>query len=195
MIVSFLSSVALVFILIITVNSQQKGCCTPDQWETTAIEVNAIGQVNHRIWYDAKNLLVRWDRTGNVDSPDIIAHQQNFINYTVNPQYGVPMEYLYSPDSPTKCVADGADAFYKWCYGPISSAQVFIETIMIAGQACSVWGNEGNGFEWISQDAACTPVGLKNKNNNMFMIFTDTTLGIKNPDVLKPPAVCLNNEK
>jgi len=173
--------------------AQQNGCCTPPQWETTAIEVNALGQVNHHIWYDATALLVRWDRTGNIESPNTITYEQMWINYTINPQYGVPMEYIYDPTHPNTCVGDGADAFNKWCYGPLAGGQSFVSKVTIAGKACTLWGNMGNGFQWISDDSSCLPISIKHEADSMFTIFTNTTLGIRDRSVFTPPAICTNS--
>eukprot|EP01121_Diplochlamys_sp_Union-15-3_P010128 TRINITY_DN2816_c0_g1_i5.p1 TRINITY_DN2816_c0_g1~~TRINITY_DN2816_c0_g1_i5.p1 ORF type:complete len:210 (-),score=26.97 TRINITY_DN2816_c0_g1_i5:39-668(-) len=170
------------FLFVISVVSQSDtGCCSPAQWESLATQVNSVGLVYHRIHYDSKNLLVRWDRLGELESTGEFQELHTYTNYNTL------REYLYYPKNDT-CFIYGPDHFNPWCFGPKYVGQDYIGSTIIAGANCSVWGNEQNQFRWISDDSLCAPVIIQHLND--LTVFDTTTLGIKDPTVFSLPAKC-----
>lgn len=160
-------------------------CCTPDQWETWAWEVNQIGSILHRIHYDAINKLVRWDRYGNLEKPGVYDVLILFTNYTTQP---FRKEWLYRPDNNT-CDLYGADEFNPWCFGS-TSGQVPAGTATISESQNNVWMQPVNNFYWTSTADTCLPVVVALDNDQT--LFFNTTLGIADPSVFVIPQICAN---
>eukprot|EP00026_Physarum_polycephalum_P018163 Phypoly_transcript_19645.p1 GENE.Phypoly_transcript_19645~~Phypoly_transcript_19645.p1 ORF type:complete len:203 (+),score=21.84 Phypoly_transcript_19645:74-682(+) len=181
---AFLLFCFLSFLLAGVLSGNPKGCCSPPQWEILAEERNSLGTVFHHIYYDSVNQLVRWDRVGNLESPNV---QSALYTYT---DYKKGVEYYYLPLN-NSCEPYGPDQFTEWCYGPISVGQNFVSNITIAGSACTVWENTQNDMKWISSDSECLPVMRQHADDTF--IFYDSTIGVEPSDFV-PPTICTNSQ-
>jgi len=176
--------ICFLFTLTYVLGADNSGCCSPIQWSIQGQESNSLGVIDHHIYYDAENQIVRWDRVGFIETNKY----DHLITYSI---YQKGIEWLYYPRT-NVCEAYGPDQFTAWCYGPRSVGQNFVANIDVAGSACTMWNNPQNSFTWISSDANCFPVSTFHNDDNV--VFYNATIGV-DPATLVPPAVChLNSD-
>eukprot|EP01102_Stenamoeba_stenopodia_P018719 TRINITY_DN691_c0_g1_i1.p1 TRINITY_DN691_c0_g1~~TRINITY_DN691_c0_g1_i1.p1 ORF type:complete len:250 (-),score=71.33 TRINITY_DN691_c0_g1_i1:161-910(-) len=166
----------------------QSGCCSPSQWETEAYEFNQIGPVFHKIYYDSINKLVRWDRSGYLEKPNVYSELTTFTNYTTEP---FRYEWLYYPLT-NECELYGADEFNAWCFGAQVANQTFLGTLTLSGQTQNIWNEDQNGFVWTSSEDLCLPTFSALGSFDTWFFF-NSTVGISDPSVFTPPSVCNTN--
>jgi len=107
------------------VESNAAGCTAPPQWTVSGVETNRLGVVQHQVWYDQINNVIRWDRTGVLEPGTGVQTLSLVTNYTSE------VEYLIYPDT-TVCLDYGPDAFYPWSFGS-SAGQVFVQNFTSNG--------------------------------------------------------------
>ncbi len=141
-----------------------------------------------------KNQLVRWDRTGNLDSPNTITELQLYNQY-IPVRISLSSIYLISKSCWSTCtilklelvrriffqfdvsfIRYGPDAYQPWCFGEAESMD-YVGEITVGTTQCNLWNNNSNGFTWVSSIAQCLPISTQHSND--MIVFYNTTLGIK----------------
>jgi hypothetical protein len=168
------------------IEDESISCCSPPQWQIAGHEYNSLGYVSHYIWYDEMMNMVRWDKTGNLESSQQTDKLIVITNYTTS------NEYLIYPDR-SECELYGADAWYSWCFGA-GSGQYFVSNYSIGSTKFSEWTNEANGFTWVSYANECLPRMTSHLDDQI--IFQDFKIGPFNTkEVFAIPAFCSSVEK
>jgi len=160
-------------------------CCSPPQWHATGTETNDLGTITHSIWYDEKIQMVRWDRTGNLETANRVEYLQIITNYTMDTQGNIN-EYLIYPYR-YKCEVYGADAFYPWCYGEVAG-QNFVQNYTLNSIQYSEWTNQFNQFTWVSLAETCVPSMMTHLSDQI--TFTNQRVGKFDPSVFNVPFYC-----
>ena len=160
-------------------------CCTAPQWEGWAFGYSPLGLVQHHIYYDAVNKLVRWEQFGALESPALL-QRITIANYTLS-KAGYYAEYVVYPQE-LKCELYGADTFYPWCYGEGYGRPLVQQNLTLGNTTLNVWGNADVGFMWTSTVHECLPFSALHQGTSLQ--FTDVRVGSISPQVFGPPTYC-----
>jgi len=157
------------------VKKEDKGCCTPNQWQIKGLEKYINGDITqHTIYWNQDTNLTRWDRVSSAASLFI------WNNYTSG------AEYLFDPIHNT-CLLYGSDPIYPWCFGE-KAYMTYNNTVSFPNQPkTDIWLME-NGFVFGSTVDNCYPAFVKQDESSIeFFGGSDIT----DPSVFNIPEVCL----
>lgn len=132
-----------------------KGCCTLPQFQLSAREVTAAGVTQHRVWWDQKSALVRWDKTLN---------GKTFYSYN---NYSSGNEYTFDG---TNCELNGNDPFYGWCFGNRAGEWMKPAAAGGGGDDVDHW-EAANGWQWGSTRDHCYPAYSARKGSTNITFY------------------------
>ena len=173
-------------------NGRDFSCASTPLFHAFGETVSRAGKVEHEIWYDGVQQLVRWDRRGSIvnGTADAIS---TITNYSDVRKFGVP-EFVIHPEQ-SKCDIYGADAFYPWTYG--GSDQPFVRNISVAGRTVHVFNNPTSGITWQAVEVAsqggaafCLPFSVEMALSDSITTFQAETVNAFEHGVFVPPSFC-----
>jgi hypothetical protein len=157
-------------------------CVSPSRWEAVGRSITPNGIINHHIYYDAVDQLVRWDRWGALTNATF-DHVVLITNYT-DLAHGPP-EYVAFMTT-NSCEIYGADAFYPWSYG---NGMLFAGNFTKGKEVFQVWENPTNGMRW-EADEHCLPYRHVEGSEGLVTVFTAKEVESFDSSIFLPPSFC-----
>ncbi len=185
------------------VSAAAKGCCAPTQFQCTGVEHTASGvTIQHTLYWDAINLLVRWDKLGSVRTLLSLTsfvcrrlsdpHLQDGSYLSLYNNYTSNNEYVWDRTA-NKCSLYGSDAFYYWCFGSrVGNGQYMsytgTQSAPGGGGTADVYTAASNGFLFGALQSSCYPAFVKLVDSTI--VFGNHSALTAGPAVFVPPAPC-----
>jgi hypothetical protein len=146
--------------------ADQFSCCAPKQFAAFAVSTGRDPTQDRaqRIYYDAVNRAVRWDRL-------YLQPSRSYSTISIYSDSSLP-EYVFSPESRT-CEVYGADAFYPWCFGSVSGMAWVRNSTDADGRVVVTWSNAGAGgdMQWQADGSTCAPLSVSQQGGLLTRFF------------------------